>query len=62
VLIVSHKTSLRVVTAGLLGLPLTEYRRRVSLPGGSLTVVAAGLVTVGSLDHLSAEVRHLAHP
>lgn len=65
VLLVSHKATIRIVLASLLGLPLSQYRFRLACPVCSLSTIeltAAGplLRTLGDRGHLSAKLCTLA--
>lgn len=65
VLLVSHKATIRIVLASLLGLPLSQYRFRLACPVCSLSTIeltSSGplLRTLGDRNHLSAKLRSLA--
>lgn len=64
VLVVSHKTTLRVLLAHLLGVDVKDYRRRFAMPLGALTIIdfkAEGpqLRVLGDQSHLPADLRNL---
>ena len=64
VLVVSHKTTLRILFCILLGIPLAEYRRRLALPHTCVSVFefprsGPRLVRFGYLEHLPEELRGL---
>jgi len=61
VLVVAHKSTLRVVLCGLLGLDLGRYRDRITFPVASLSVVEFGvhgplLKKHGDRSHLPTEL------
>lgn len=58
VLVVSHKTTLRIILCSLLGIDLGRYRDRIDMPVASLSVITFGrygpmLKRLGDRDHLS---------
>jgi len=62
VLVVSHKATLRIVTAALLGLDVRSFRDRIAFPVASVTKFELGdagpmLVALGDTCHLSRELR-----
>lgn len=64
VLIVSHKTTIRVVLCSLLGIDLGRYRDRLAMPVASISVVQFSehgplLERLGDRAHLSEQLRSL---
>ena len=62
VLVVSHKTTLRLLLCRLLGIDVRHYRSRLAAPSGSMTVVefddrGPRLLTLGNREHLPARLR-----
>jgi alpha-ribazole phosphatase len=57
VFVASHKATLRVLVCRLLGVPVTDFRRRVAQPPGTITVV--DFRDGGPLLLALADVRHL---
>ncbi len=57
VMLVSHKATLRIVVCRMLGVPVNEFRRRVTQPPGTVTVV--DLREGGPMLLALADVRHL---
>lgn len=57
VLVVSHKTTIRVILCSLLGLDLSRYRHRLDCPVASLSVVE--MRTQGPFLHVLADRAHL---
>jgi probable phosphoglycerate mutase len=57
VLVVSHKTTIRIMLCSLLGLDLSHYRHRLDCPVASLSVVE--MRTQGPFLHVLADRRHL---
>ena len=62
VLGVSHKTTIRVLLCRLLGIPLSEDRRRIACPLGGITVLSlraggAQLMAHGLVEHLPVGLR-----
>lgn len=65
VLVVSHKTTLRIILCSLLGIDLGRYRDRIDMPVASLSVITFGrygpmLQRLGDRYHLPKELRDLA--
>jgi broad specificity phosphatase PhoE len=59
ILVTSHRTVLRLFLCMLLGIPLSEYRRRVDFLPVHLTVVELGERWVGRLLHHNLPPTHL---
>ena len=62
VLVVSHKTSLRIILCSLLGIDLGRYRDRIDMPVASLSVITFGrygpmLQRLGDRHHLPKALR-----
>jgi probable phosphoglycerate mutase len=65
VLVVSHKTALRVLICSLLGIELTQFRYRIAQPVAGVSVVELGpsgplLRCLGDLGHLPLRLRALS--
>jgi broad specificity phosphatase PhoE len=60
VLVVSHKTVLRLIVCKLLGLDLRHYRERVAWPTGAVSLL--GLAPEGAIARVLGDVAHLATP
>jgi broad specificity phosphatase PhoE len=58
ILIVSHKTVLRLVVCRLLGVDLRHYRERVAWPTGAVSLL--GLGPQGAIARVLGDVAHLA--
>lgn len=64
VLVVSHKSTLRIVLCGLLGIDLGRYRDRIDMPAASVSVVEFGkygpqLKRLGDRSFMSESLRSL---
>jgi broad specificity phosphatase PhoE len=64
VLVVSHKSTIRVVVCALLGIDLGRYRQRLACPVGSLSTIAWSavgpqLLRLADRAHLPARLREL---
>ena len=57
VLVVSHKTTLRVLISSLMGVELAHYRERIAQPTCGLTMI--GLAHEGPLLELLGDLGHL---
>jgi alpha-ribazole phosphatase len=62
VLVVSHKATLRIVIAGLLGMDVRHFRDRIAFPVASVTrfewsAAGALLMSLGDVCHLPQELR-----
>jgi broad specificity phosphatase PhoE len=58
VLVVSHKTTIRIMLCSLLGLDLSHYRHRLDCPVASLSIVE--MRTQGPFLHVLADRSHLS--
>ena len=56
-MLVSHKATLRILVCRMLGIPVNEFRRRVTQPPGTVTVI--DLREGGPMLLALADVRHL---
>ncbi|MBE9008682.1 histidine phosphatase family protein [Pseudanabaenaceae cyanobacterium LEGE 13415] len=62
VLVVSHKSTIRIMLCGLLGIDLGRYRDRIDMPAASVSVIEFGkygpkLKILGDRSYMSAELR-----
>ncbi|WP_013323707.1 histidine phosphatase family protein [Gloeothece verrucosa] len=62
VLVVSHKTTIRIVLCNLLGIDLGRYRDRIAMPAATLSVVSFDvhgplLVRLGDRSYMSEELQ-----
>ncbi|MEO1148690.1 MAG: histidine phosphatase family protein, partial [Cyanobacteria bacterium J06638_22] len=65
VLVVSHKTTIRIILCSLLGIDLGRYRDRIEMQAASLSVVTIGahgplLQRLGDRSYMSQELRERA--
>ncbi|ACK73016.1 Phosphoglycerate mutase [Gloeothece citriformis PCC 7424] len=64
VLVVSHKTTIRIILCNLLGIDLGRYRDRIAMPAASLSIVQFGvhgplLLRLGDRSYMSEELQSL---